>query len=326
MCWPTPQVVQRWPQESESCQIQVMLLHELFLLLFRLLQAYLRPGALHLGFPRALTVLWMMMDQNARSWRRGTNSSDIFRASKGPVKTHDQGGGGNNLHPLRACVSFPEKADGTKAFVTTTELVAARLQEERTFSTCSTLRGKLIYPPIWQRETKQPYCFLTVDLSCWKSSPLLLEMGDTHANGWKYLKYLKRALCSTEGCLEVFHLAFTFCLCPLHISRSDALIVPRCCRFGQCEWPPWHGIGRRGLIGRPSGGHRTILLRVVINKPLSPYQPGSRTILYDSLLPTDANGHIARHSANVNGVPMRRRMVSSRIASDYIAQSGHRIG
>ena len=69
-----------------------------------------------------------------------------------------------------------------------------------------------------------------------------------------------------------------------------------------------HGIGRRGLIGRPSGGHRAILnmfniarrrrpigsrtcttqLRVVINKTLSPYQPGSRTILYDSLVPTDA--------------------------------------
>ena len=108
-----------------------------------------------------------------------------------------------------------------------------------------------------------------------------------------------------------------------------------------------HGIGRRGLIGRPSGGHRAILnmfniarrrrpigsrtcttqLRVVINKTLSPYQPGSRTILYDSLVPTDANGHIARHSANVNGVPTPHRMVSSRIASDYIgAQSGHRIG
>ena len=80
---------------------------------------------------------------------------------------------------------------------------------------------------------------------------------------------------------------------------------------------------RRGLIG---GRTCTTQLRVVINKTLSPYQPGSRTILYDSLVPTDANGHIARHSANVNGVPTRRRMVSSRIA-DYIgAQSGHRIG
>ena len=37
--------------------------------------------------------------------------------------------------------------------------------------------------------------------------------------------------------------------------------------------------------------------RLVYNKTLSPYQPGSRTILYDSLAPTDANGHIARHSA-----------------------------
>ena len=49
----------------------------------------------------------------------------------------------------------------------------------------------------------------------------------------------------------------------------------------------------------------TTLLR---NKTLSPYQPGSRTILYDSLVPTDANVRIARHSANVNGVPTRRRM------------------
>ena len=43
--------------------------------------------------------------------------------------------------------------------------------------------------------------------------------------------------------------------------------------------------------------------------------------MYDSLVPTDANGRIARHSANVNGVPTRRRMVSSRIASDYIGAS-----
>ena len=132
-------------------------------------------------------------------------------------------------------------------------------------------------------------------------------------------------------------------LCPLHISRSDAPIVPRCCRLGQCEWSP----DTESAVGASSGGHRAILnmfniarrrrpigsrtctmqLRVVINKTLSPYQPGSRTILYDSLVPTDANGHIARHSANVNGVPTRRRIVSSRIASDYIgAQSGHRIG
>ena len=79
---------------------------------------------------------------------------------------------------------------------------------------------------------------------------------------------------------------------------------------------------------RPIGSRTcTTQLRVVINRTLSPYQPGSRTVLYDSLVPTDANGHIERHSVNVNGVPMRRRMVSSRTASDYIgAQSGHRIG
>ena len=135
--------------------------------------------------------------------------------------------------------------------------------------------------------------------------------------------------------------------CPLHISRTNGPIVPRCCRLGQCEWSFRYRIGRRVLIGRPSGGHRAILnmfniarrrrpigsrtcttqLRAVINKTLSPYQPGTRTILYNSLEPTDANGHIARHSANVNGVTTRRRMVSSRFASDYIGgQSGHRIG
>ena len=55
-----------------------------------------------------------------------------------------------------------------------------------------------------------------------------------------------------------------------------------------------HGIGRWGLIGRRSAGSSSgniAILRVVklvINKTLSPYQPGSRTILYDSLVPTDA--------------------------------------
>ena len=71
------------------------------------------------------------MEQNARSWRRGTNSPDSFRARKGdtPVQIRDLGET-NNLHPQRACVSFDEKADGTKAFVTATELVAASLHEE----------------------------------------------------------------------------------------------------------------------------------------------------------------------------------------------------
>ena len=131
--------------------------------------------------------------------------------------------------------------------------------------------------------------------------------------------------------------------CPLHISRSDAPIVPRCCRLGQCEWVP----GPESAVGASSGGRRAILnmfniarrrrpigrrtctmqLRVVINKTPSPYHPGSRTILYDSLVPTDANVRVVRHSANVDGVPTRRRMVSSRFASDYIGgQAGHRIG
>ena len=50
-------------------------------------------------------------------------------------------------------------------------------------------------------------------------------------------------------------------------------------------------------------------------------------MLSDSLVPTDANVRIARHSANVNGVPTRIRMISSRFASDYIGgQLRHRIG
>ena len=65
---------------------------------------------------------------------------------------------------------------------------------------------------------------------------------------------------------------------------------------------------------------------VVINKTPLPYRPGSRTILYDSLVPTDANVRIARHLANVNGVPTRRPMVLSRLASDCIGgKLGHRI-
>ena len=81
------------------------------------------------------------------------------------------------------------------------------------------------------------------------------------------------------------------------------------------------GIGCRGLIGSPSGGCRALLnmfniarrpigsrscitqLRVVIYKTHLPYQPESRTIFYDSMVPTDANVGIAHHSANVNGVP-----------------------
>ena len=107
------------------------------------------------------------------------------------------------------------------------------------------------------------------------------------------------------------------------------------------------GIGCRGVIGRPSGGRRAILnmfnipwcrrpigsrtctmqLRVVINKTSSLCQPGSCTTLYDPLVPTDANVRIARPSANVNGVPTRRRMVSSWFASDYLwGQPGHQIG
>ena len=70
----------------------------------------------------------------------------ILSTASGPAKEillskYAISGETNNLHPQRACVSFAEKADGTKAFMTATKLVAASLQEERTLSTCSTLRG-----------------------------------------------------------------------------------------------------------------------------------------------------------------------------------------
>ena len=44
-------------------------------------------------------------------------------------------------------------------------------------------------------------------------------------------------------------------LCPLHISRSDAPIVPQCCRLGQCEWVP----DPESAGGATSGGRRAIL-------------------------------------------------------------------
>ena len=43
--------------------------------------------------------------------------------------------------------------------------------------------------------------------------------------------------------------------CPLHISRSDAPIVPRCCRLGQCEWSP----DTESAVGASSGGHREVI-------------------------------------------------------------------
>ena len=46
-----------------------------------------------------------------------------------------------------------------------------------------------------------------------------------------------------------------FKLCPLHISRSDAPIVPRCCRLGQCEWSP----DTESAVGASSGGHREVI-------------------------------------------------------------------
>ena len=43
--------------------------------------------------------------------------------------------------------------------------------------------------------------------------------------------------------------------CLLHISRSDAPIVPRCCRLGQCEWSP----DTESAVGASSGGHREVI-------------------------------------------------------------------
>ena len=41
-------------------------------------------------------------------------------------------------------------------------------------------------------------------------------------------------------------------LCPLHISRFDALIVPRCSRLGQCEWVPDPALA----VGASAGDHQ----------------------------------------------------------------------
>ena len=141
----------------------------------------------------------------------------------------------------------------------------------------------------------------------------------------------RRAACSLSATYMIVHVHKKW-PCPLHISRSDAPAIGLRDVVGGNSGRCIHmfNIARRR---RPIGSRTcTTQLRVVINKTLSPYQPGSRTILYDSLVPTDANGHIARHSANVNGVPTRRRMVSCREtihigrADSIGAQSGHRIG
>ena len=72
--------------------------------------------------------------------------------------------------------------------------------------------------------------------------------------------------------------------------------TPRCCRLGQCKWVP----DPESAVGASSGDHQEVVgsrtcamqLRLVINKTLSPYNSGSRTILYDSLAPTDATVRI----------------------------------
>ena len=142
------------------------------------------------------------------------------------------------------------------------------------------------------------------------------------------LHCLHSARCTVErvarGCL-----LFRSAMCNARFTLAD--LTPRLCA-NTVGWANVNGFPTRN---RMSGAHWEVVgsrtcttqLRVVISKAPSPYQPWSRTILYDSLVPTDANVRIARHSASINGAPTRRRMVSFRFASDYIGgQSGHRIG
>ena len=129
------------------------------------------------------------------------------------------------------------------------------------------------------------------------------------------------------------------CLCPLHISRSDAPIVPRCCWLGQCEWVH----NPESAVGDSSGDHPEVVRQystclilhdaagrsgaervqcnclsegVVINKTPSLYAHRTNQGVVQYLVPTDANVRIVRHLANVNGVPTRHRKVLSRFASD----------
>ena len=55
----------------------------------------------------------------------------------------------------------------------------------------------------------------------------------------------------------VFSEFYSTCIhsCLLHISRSDAPIVPRCCRLGQCEWSP----DTESAVRASSEGHRAVL-------------------------------------------------------------------
>ena len=50
--------------------------------------------------------------------------------------------------------------------------------------------------------------------------------------------------------------------CLLHINRSDAPIVPRCCRLGQCEWST--SPDTESAVGASSGGHREVH-RAILN-------------------------------------------------------------
>ena len=82
---------------------------------------------------------------------------------------------------------------------------------------------------------------------------------------------------------QIPSVAMIMYLCPLHISRSGAPTVPRCCRVGQCEWVPnpasavWASLGdHREVVGR-SGAECVQCNRLsqglVINMTPSPYQP-----------------------------------------------------
>ena len=113
----------------KSWQIQAISLHELLLLLFRLLQAYLLPSP-RFPSPRFPMCPHSLVEDVWTKMHAPGAEEQILPTASGPAKEillckYAISGETNNRHPQRACVSFAEKADGTKALVTATELVAA---------------------------------------------------------------------------------------------------------------------------------------------------------------------------------------------------------
>ena len=192
MCWPSPQAVQLCSQGSEKLAYSSHIAPWTFPPPFQASSSLPSPRCPSPRFPMCphslVEDVWTKMHAPGAE-------EQILPTASGPAKEillckYTISGETNNLHPQRACVSFAEKADGTKAFVTATELVAASLQEERALSTYSTLRGNK--PTNLTTKNKTTFFFLAVDLSSWKTFAVALgnrwHMGDTCVHGWKYLK------------------------------------------------------------------------------------------------------------------------------------------